>query len=82
MVMEGTYRVKFGAIDEGGAILDRCMVQMLQCGVERVILGCTEIPLALARINSIYSVLGKGATQALATSSVQWHATQENRNVA
>ncbi|MEH6825812.1 MAG: amino acid racemase [Motiliproteus sp.] len=81
-VMDGIYRVKSGAVEEGGKLLEHCMDEMLRCGVERVILGCTEIPFALDRINSTRRPMGMDATQALAAACVQWHAAQEHPAVA
>ncbi len=81
-VMKGIYLVKSGAVDEGGGLLDHCMGALLECGVERVIMGCTEIPFALEQTHSRYSALGMDATEALATACVQWHATQEKRGGA
>ncbi len=81
-VMEGIYRVKSGAVDEGGKLLEHCIDEMLRLGVDRVILGCTEIPLALDRINSTRSSVGMDATQALAAACVQWHVQQQYREVS
>jgi aspartate racemase len=81
-VMEGIYRVKSGAVEEGGKLLERCMDAMLRLGVDRVILGCTEIPLALDRIDSTRSDLGMDATLALAAACVQWHMQQQCSEVA
>ena len=81
-VMEGIYRVKSGAVEEGAYLLEHCMDEMLQCGIERVILGCTEIPFALDRINSTRSASGMDATNALATACLQWYVAQENREEA
>ncbi len=50
--MEGIYRVKSGLVQQGGEILEYCMQQMRMTGVKKVILGCTEIPLALDHIDS------------------------------
>ncbi|WP_116473962.1 cysteate racemase [Zobellella maritima] len=76
-VMEGIYLVKSGAVDRGARVLDDCMAEMLQQGVERVILGCTEIPFALDAIGSAHASLGMDATKALAAACVQWHGARQ-----
>ena len=78
-VMQGIYQVKSGLVEEGGYLLEQCMGEMLQQGVERVILGCTEIPFALEHINSPSFHFGVDATKALALSCVQWHMYQCQR---
>ncbi|WP_107850405.1 cysteate racemase [Oceanimonas marisflavi] len=75
-VMEGIYLVKSGALEQGAQVLDGCMADMLQQGVERVILGCTEIPVALNALDSVHAHLGMDATRALAAACVQWHQQQ------
>ncbi len=72
-VMEGIYLVKSGSVEQGARLLDDCMAEMLELGVDRVILGCTEIPFALDAIGSAHASLGMDATKALAAACVQWH---------
>ncbi|MEP0617501.1 aspartate/glutamate racemase family protein, partial [Marinobacter sp.] len=81
-IMHGIYQVKSGKIEAGGEILAGCMEQMLRLGVEKVILGCTEIPLALERIESPLVDRGIDATQALAAACVRWHGAFRQRSVA
>ncbi|MEH6811276.1 MAG: amino acid racemase [Motiliproteus sp.] len=81
-VMKGIYRVKSGAVEEGAKILEHCMEQMLSTGVERVILGCTEIPFALDQIGSAHRSLGMDATKALAAACIDWHAAQKSLQAA
>lgn len=76
-VMDGIYRVKSGDIDGGGKVLECCLNTMLDRGVERVILGCTEIPLALDHIQAEKRAFGLDATLALAATCVAWHASQQ-----
>jgi aspartate racemase len=76
-VMEGIYMVKSGAVAQGARLLDDCMARMLDQGVERVILGCTEIPFALDAIGSAQASLSMDATKALAAACVQWHHQQK-----
>ena len=77
-VMEGIYLVKSGAVIEGGLLLENSLCALLDQGAERVILGCTEIPLALDRINSKFRDQGMDATRALAKACVSWHQQQDS----
>lgn len=81
-VMEGIYLVKSGAVKKGGRILEHCMDEMLKSGIEKVIMGCTEIPLAMDKINSSLVPFGVDATKELANSCVQWHLADNYRNAA
>ncbi|MEH6652514.1 MAG: amino acid racemase [Motiliproteus sp.] len=81
-VMAAIYQVKSGAVEAGGKLLEQCMDELLQYGVDRVILGCTEIPFALDQINSKHRFYGVDATQMLAAACVQWHSRQNIRQVA
>ncbi|WP_421866490.1 aspartate/glutamate racemase family protein [Motiliproteus sp.] len=81
-VMEGIYRVKAGQIETGGRILESCVEQLLEQGVERVILACTEIPLALDRIESPWREQSVDATRSLASACVRWHQQQTSLLVA
>ena len=81
-VMEGIYLVKSGAVKKGGRMLEQCMDEMLKSGVEKVILGCTEIPLAMDRINSSLASFGVDATRVLANACVQWHFADNKRIAA
>ncbi|MCU5772508.1 amino acid racemase [Erwiniaceae bacterium BAC15a-03b] len=46
----GCYAVKRGAVEEGGALLAKLAQALLDRGAERLILACTEVPLALDAI--------------------------------
>ncbi len=76
-VMEGIYLVKSGALEDGARLLENCLQQLLDSGVERVILGCTEIPLALDSIQSHLGAYGVDATDALARACVEWYQAQQ-----
>ncbi len=78
-IMEGIYHVKAGGVKKGGGILEQCMDEMLKSGVERVVLGCTEIPLALDKINSSLLPFGVDATNVLASACVRWHLADFDR---
>ncbi len=75
-VMKGIYKVKSGAIEAGALLIERCMESLLDAGVTRVILGCTEIPLALAHIGSEFLAVGVDATDALAMDCMRWYQQQ------
>lgn len=81
-VMAGIYKVKSGEVSQGGALLEQCLEQMLLQGVDRVILGCTEIPLALEHINSTFLHKGVDATKALAMACINWHVQCDMEQVA
>jgi aspartate racemase len=76
-VMEGIYKVKSGALDAGARLLEDSLQQLLDSGVERVILGCTEIPLALDSLQSHLGIYGVDATDALARACVGWYQAQQ-----
>ncbi|MFW8080061.1 aspartate/glutamate racemase family protein, partial [Klebsiella pneumoniae] len=48
LVNEGIRLTKAGEIRRGGEALAMAMEPLLAAGAQRVILGCTEIPVALA----------------------------------
>ncbi|GLQ32836.1 aspartate racemase [Litoribrevibacter albus] len=81
-VMDGIYLVKSGKVNEGAALLELAMQRMLDNGAERVILGCTEIPLALESIHSPLLPLAVDATGALADACVAWYLNRSERLVA
>ncbi len=76
-VMAGIYKVKSGDIAIGGQLLEEAVKDALDNGVERVILGCTEIPFALAHINSAYLPYTIDATRALSKACVAWYYLEE-----
>ncbi len=76
-VMAGIYKVKSGDISGGGLLLEEALKEALANGAERVILGCTEIPLALEHIHSAYLPFTIDATKALSKACVNWYYTEE-----
>jgi aspartate racemase len=72
LVMPGIGRVKAGAVDEGGRLLERAIGALLARGAGAVVLGCTEVPVALDRIASPLRAQCVDATAALATACVAW----------
>ena len=76
-VMAGIYKVKAGDISAGGQLLEEALKEALVNGVEKVILGCTEIPFALEHIDSAYLPYTIDATKALSKACVDWYYTEE-----
>jgi aspartate racemase len=81
-IMNAIYSVKSGQVDHGAALLEQAFTRLLEQGAERIILGCTEIPLALDRISINNRDLGVDATDLLAAFSVEWFLRQTNRCAA
>lgn len=81
-IMQGIYLVKAGSVTEGALILERSMGMMLESGVERVILGCTEIPFALDQLGSDLSAFAIDATDALAKACIRWYRQSSTSRVA
>lgn len=72
LVMAGIYRTKSGDVAGGGALLEQAAQHLLSRGAGTLILACTEIPFALARINSPALSHSLDATRALAAACVAW----------
>ena len=72
LVMPGIARVKAGAVAEGGQLLERAVGALLERGAGAVVLGCTEVPVALDRIDSPLRAKCVDATAALAAACVAW----------
>lgn len=71
--MKGCYLVKQGQIAAGAQLMQRCADELAEQGAEYFVLACTEIPLALAAIDS--PVLSKAIdpTEILAQACVSWY---------
>jgi aspartate racemase len=59
-------------------MLESCLRTLLDTGVERIILGCTEIPLALDALGSCPGNAGIDATSALAKACISGYQAQSN----
>ncbi|OMH29520.1 aspartate racemase [Motiliproteus sp. MSK22-1] len=77
-VMEGIYKVKSGQVVSGAKLLLDSANMMLDKGAEQIILGCTEIPIALDSIKSPIKEHSLDATLALAEACIEWH-QQDNK---
>lgn len=71
-VMPAIARVKAGQIDEARDLLRGVVERLRAVGAQRLILGCTEIPLALADADPPATPLFLDATAALARHCVDW----------
>ena len=64
--------VKAGGIEKAGGLLEDAIRALLARGADAVILGCTEVPVALDRIGSPLRAGCVDATAALAERCVRW----------
>ena len=71
-VAPGIGKVKAGEVAGGGALLQQAVAALLARGAERVILGCTETPLALEHIAAPEFAACVDATAALADACIHW----------
>jgi aspartate racemase len=73
----GCYAVKRGNLIEGGQFLQRAAEHLLARGATRLVLACTEVPVALASIQSPLLEISVDTNRALASACVAyWHAAQ------
>lgn len=72
LVMPAIGKVKAGAIDAAGPLLERAVGALLERGAGAVVLGCTEVPVALDRIASALGARCVDSTAALAAACVDW----------
>jgi aspartate racemase len=64
--------VKQGRLEEAGRLAERAVARLVERGVERAILACTELPPALAAISSSYLANTIDPTLALARAAAAW----------
>ena len=76
----GCYAVKRGAIETGGQLLESAAEALLARGARRLILACTEVPLALEHIKSRHLPISIDTNRALARACVDYW--QEMRHVS
>jgi aspartate racemase len=72
LVTPGIGKVKGGAVEEGGRMVERVVAALLERGASAVVLACTETPVALDRIGSPLRARCVDATAALAGACVEW----------
>jgi len=80
-VMEGIYAVKSGDIARGKQLMLPIFEAMLQRGVEAVIFGCTEIPVALAEQALTQPQQCLDSLDILAEQCIHWAQEQEHGSV-
>ena len=64
--------VKRGSLEDAGRFVERAATLLFERGVKHVILGCTELPVALDAIRSPVCAYCVDATRALARECVAW----------
>jgi aspartate racemase len=72
----GIELTKQGQVAEGGRLLGFAANALRDRGCDRLLFACTEIPVALARVNHESMAYGLDATRALAKSAVAWWQSQ------
>ncbi|MDY1037676.1 aspartate/glutamate racemase family protein [Lelliottia sp. CFBP8978] len=71
----GCYAVKRGALEEGGALLVRQAHALFERGAQKLVLACTEVPVALDAVNAPFLDLTFDPARALAERCSQlWQA--------
>ena len=68
----GCYAVKRGDVEAGGRLLEAAAQALIDRGAERLVLACTEVPLALERIGSRLLPLCIDTNRALARACVAY----------
>lgn len=68
----GCYAVKRGEIDAGGRLLEAAAEALLARGATRLVLACTEVPVALERVASRHLPLCVDTNRALARACVDY----------
>jgi aspartate racemase len=71
-VLPAIAAVKQGKLRDAGESLERAIAQLLDLGVQTVVLACTELPIALAAIQSKFLPNSIDPTRALARAAVRW----------
>ena len=74
----GCYAVKQGRVEEGGVALAAAAQCLVARGAQRLVLACTEVPIALARIDSALLALSIDPTRALARQCAQYWRSVRN----
>lgn len=74
----GCYAVKGGAIEAGGHLLEKVADALLARGATRLILACTEVPVALESIRSRHLPISIDTNRALAKACVEYWQTVRN----
>jgi aspartate racemase len=78
LVLPAIDLVKRGRAAEAGRLAEQAVAALRAGGAERIVLACTELPVALAAIQSSLLVHCIDPTRSLARVAVQWSKTFEN----
>ena len=70
LIMPAIYRVKAGDVKAAAPLLEKARERLVERGASQIIMGCTEIPIALPVTNAPNMLID--ATQALAQQCVDW----------
>lgn len=73
IMMRSIYDIKAGRLEEGSDGMEAVFHQLISQGSQAVILGCTEIPIGLAKIIHKNPSQCIDATALLAEACVDWH---------
>lgn len=78
-LMQAIYDIKAGHLRRGQQAMEGVFAQLLAAGAEKVILGCTEIPVGLATVASLRPESCIDATALLAQACVDWYCSSAIR---
>lgn len=78
----GCYAVKRGDVEAGGHLLEDAAQALIARGAKRLVLACTEVPLALERIGSHHLSISIDTNRALARACVRYWQQARRRVVA
>lgn len=72
-MMSAIYAIKAGQMTEGTAMMEEIFAELQNQGAEAVVLGCTEIPIGLARLAKEQPERCLDATELLAEACINWY---------
>lgn len=72
LILPGIEMVKAGRTQDGGRLCEQAVKSLLSAGASTVVLACTEVPVALAAVQSPVRTRCIDSTDALARSCVAW----------
>ncbi|WP_409307327.1 aspartate/glutamate racemase family protein [Pectobacterium sp. B1J-3] len=83
LFVPGCYAVKRGELQRGGELLEQLALRLIERGAQRLVLACTEVPLALTAVKSRWLDISIDPTQALAQVCVDlWSHTVKSGEVS
>ena len=78
-ILPSILQVKQGSVEAAGAMLNRVVKDLLDRGASQVVLACTEVPLALAAVQSPHAASCIDTNDALARACVAWWEERTSR---